>query len=150
MYRIKLVIVLLLCFIVSGCVHVEYIDGPSIGTATEVAQISVEVVAKDAAVRIISEPKDIDKVLWLFSEKSWEMNTGHSLSPAYMINLQNKAGESSIYWLGAYAELGLFPCYSFCSGWWLAASNKNGEIDESKYKNLASSHAMFLVASLIH
>lgn len=127
----------------------EIVPGPVLEANVRVVKIIVKSLEENKEQKIVDDPIEIKEALGLFSAYSWKKNQNNPLLPLYKIDLHKEAGKYSTYWLGSYSNPPRFPCYSFCSGWWLAASGEDGNIDRTRYTSLASSGAMLSVGKLL-
>jgi len=71
-----------------------------------------------------------------FSREGWVQADPERVAPLYRIDFRTAAGVAAVYWLGARSHPSTFPCYWFCSGWWVATSAATGDVDRSRYKPL--------------
>ena len=97
---------------------------------------------------VVTEEEKIRSALAIFSTHGWQRPPG-DLVPQYRVQLFTAAGAPLTYWIGTFSDPPRFPCYWFCSGYWLAPSDSAGHLDRSTYKSLASSGAMFAVSDLL-
>src|SRR5262245_64283200 len=74
-----------------------------------------------------------------FAASGWSANSGAPLAPRFRIDLLGDDGAHASYWVGSGAQPPRFPCYAFCSGWWIAPSGSTREIDSGVYKALDES-----------
>lgn len=126
----------------------KYVEGPGIGRGVRIVKIMVEDLhAKDSAAHVITDRETIDDVGGLFSTSDWQ-KPDRRLVPSHRIQLFAESGESWTYWLGTFSDPPQFPCYWFCSGFWLAASDRDSQLDRSLYKPLATSGDMITVSRL--
>ena len=82
------------------------------------------------------------------SSAGWVESRGRELLPLYRLDLLGDNGLQATYWLGTNAYPGLFPCYSLCTGWWVASSRADGTLDDSRHKGLTSSTYFYFLADL--
>ena len=71
-----------------------------------------------------------------FAAHGWFATRGAPLSPRYRIDLLGEDGARTSYWVGSGAQPPRFPCYLFCTGWWIAPGGPTKEIDATRYKGL--------------
>ena len=140
---------LLLVMFLAGCARTEPVRGPSIEAESQIVKIAVEPLhPNDGSPIVLTEEKAINSVLNLFSSDGWDKND-RELVPHYRVRLVTQAGNSFTYWIGTFSDPPRFPCFWFCSGFWLASSTPEGQIDRSIYKTLATSGQMFEVDGLL-
>jgi hypothetical protein len=127
----------------------RYIEGPGIGRETRVVKIVVEDLdSKDRSAVAITDRGRIAQVEDLFSTSEWE-KADRRLLPSHRVQVFSESGESWTYWVGTFSDPPQFPCYWFCSGFWLAGSDRNAKIDGSTHKVLATSGDMITVNRLL-
>src|SRR5437763_8672933 len=120
---------LLLVMLLASCARTERIKGPTISTQLPIAQIAIEPLhTKDGSPVVLTEEKTIKTALTLFSSDGCQ-KSDRELVPRYRVQLITQAGNSFTYWIGTFSDPPRFPCYWFCSGFWLASSTPDGQID---------------------
>ena len=143
----RLRLVLPLVILTSACTRV--VQGPVLATDPPITTILVEPL--DTTTRhpvTIVDQAIIERSLYLFAGHAWEENDD-VLVPTHRIQLFRQDGSTLTYWLGSLSNPPRFPCYSFCSGWWVAAANPDGSLRPSMRHILASSVQMFDVGTLL-
>lgn len=135
-----------ICFITS-CGS-NYIIGPIPPKNYNIEKAIVEQLEDKKNIKVITNKDDLLSVSFLLSEEGWE-NSNRSLVPRYKLTVYESNKREAIYWIGLWSYPPTFPCYSLCSGYWLAASDEGNKIDTSKYKNLASSSHMYRLVGLL-
>jgi hypothetical protein len=83
-----------------------------------------------------------------FAAHGWAATGGAPLSPRYRIDLLGDDGARASFWLGTGAQPPRFPCYAFCTGWWIAPAGPTREIDATAYKGLPESVTRPLLEAL--
>jgi hypothetical protein len=83
-----------------------------------------------------------------FSDRGWIRAVNRNLIPGYRIDFLNGETVTAVYFLGTNSYPPEFPCYWFCSGWWLGAPTNTGQFDRDRYKMLAESVYLRLVRDL--
>jgi hypothetical protein len=103
-----------------------------------------------AAPAIVSERNAIAAIAssWAFSQHGWSPAEGRELLPRYRIELEGEGMPPAVYWLGTNSYPPRFPCYSWCTGWWVSPSLPSGELDASRYKGLPDAVALPLFRHL--
>lgn len=141
----------LLILILCGCTHTNWIEGPQIFIPEDIDKITIiSLNNKDNTTFTVSEHNEIQEITAIFSQYNWQVNEDIQFKPHLKIVLFNKSAETKVYWLGLYSDQSLFPCYALCSGYWLMASDSNGNVNSEIYKTLATSFDMLRVSSLFH
>jgi hypothetical protein len=134
----------------AACAHVN-LPGPVTPAARAVTRVTVAAVEQPAAApAIVSDGRAITAIAssWAFSQPGWSPANGRELLPLYRIEFEGEGQRHAVYWLGTNAHPPRFPCYSWCSGWWVAPSLPSGELDASRYKGLADTVAFPLFRHL--
>jgi len=132
-------IALMLVATVCGCAAGQKIDGQVPPDSREVTHIVVlNLESADSEPNVIKEDEAIRRILesWAFNPLEWEIYGGDHLPPTYKIQFFGGSTILATYWIGAYSSLRRFPCYSFCSGWWIAGSDADQRIIDTVYKGL--------------
>lgn len=138
---------LLLMLLLFGCSTTKYVEGPKVDNTTPLESITVEEIVTKKTTHVINK-EDLNRFRPLFSGSNWEANE-KNLPASHKITLTYN-GQKHTYWLGAISDLKVFPCYKLCSGFWLAPTGPEGQIDNSKIRTLATSIEMFRLGNLIH
>jgi hypothetical protein len=139
--------IVFLCIAIAlhGCSY-TWVDGPSRPLIRSVSSVSVTDL-ESSKTKEITDPVQIESALasWAFSPE-W-MSEDTFRIPVYRVDL-HAGGETSTYWLGTNSNPPRFPCYSLCSGWWIAPSTASGDIHPSLYKGLTSAVYLYLFDAL--
>lgn len=125
------------------------IRGPGLPSADSIVEVELQGLSTEHAdVRDISDPKIVRGIAEsaAISSDGW-LEDSSERQPLYRIAFVLRDGNSIVYWLGANSHPARFPCYSLCSGWWLAAS-RGHSMDDTRYKPLAESLYMPFLAKL--
>jgi hypothetical protein len=131
----------------AGCVPVsQSVSGPVPPSTQRVSKIQVAPLLEGGS-KVISASA-MSAASWAaFDQRGW--SESHSpLEPLYQIVLMDGETVQAVYWLGANSHPPRFPCYQFCSGWWLAGSTASGLVESSRYKGLPDSVYFFLLRDL--
>jgi hypothetical protein len=83
-----------------------------------------------------------------FSAGIWLPALGRDLVPSYRVEFLRDSTVESIYFLGTNSYPPKFPCYWFCSGWWLGAAQPDGSFDPSRYSDIPESRYLRLLREL--
>lgn len=123
---------------VIGCATAE-IEGPPRPVASEVSSIRVVRIAPPAVVASQDAPERIRSIVssYSFSQDGWMAAHDRVFNPYYRIDFLKGSEILAVYWLGSNADPPQFPCYSLCSGSWIAPSTDTGRLDDTRYKGLA-------------
>jgi hypothetical protein len=133
-----------------ACSHAS-VEGPVAPAAPAITRIAVTTIDEPAAAPAIVTDRDAIAAIassWAFSQPGWTPAEGRELLPLYRIEFHRDAAPPAVYWLGTNAHPPRFPCYSLCSGWWVAPSLASGGLDASRYKGLADGVAFPLFQRL--
>lgn len=150
MYIVKLNLYLLI-IVLCGCSHTNWIDGPQTFMPGDIDKITIiSLNNKDKTPFTVSGYSEIQEVSPIFSQYNWQVNEDIQYKPHFKIVLFNKSAETKVYWLGFYSDQSISPCFKFCSGHWLMASDSNGNANSEIYKSLATSFDMLRVGLLFH
>jgi len=99
-------------------------------------------------VRITDEPKVASIVnVTAYKFYRWRASDLRRV-PVYRVELLEGDTPRAIYYLGANSYPPRFPCYSFCSGWWLGTSQEDGSFDSTRYVGLAETQYVYLLNDL--
>jgi hypothetical protein len=143
-------ICILLPLMALACSHAT-VAGPVAPAARAITRITVTALDEPAAAPAIAADREAITAIassWAFSQDGWTPAEGRELLPLYRIDFQGEAGPPAVYWLGANSHPPRFPCYSLCTGWWVAPSLASGKLDASRYKGLADGVAFPLFRHL--
>jgi hypothetical protein len=136
-------------FLFAACTPPEVAEGPGVDPHIPVVKIIVENLRSgELSQTVVTKQEKIRSALPIFSTVGWQKSDGE-LVPQYRVQLFTPAGSRLIYWIGTFSQPPRFPCYWFCSGYWLASSDAAGHLNPSTYKSLASSGATFAVGDLL-
>jgi hypothetical protein len=125
--------------------------GPPPPTSPPVQEVRVEALPPaPPSAQIVSDPAKVRSIArsYAVSANGWVESHGRELLPLYRIDFVAQGELRATYWLGTNSHPPRFPCYSFCSGWWVAPSNATGAIDTSRYKGLPDSVYFYFLADL--
>jgi hypothetical protein len=149
MIRTLASIAIVLGTLASACTAREEVQGPPIAARVEVTSIVVSSLdSADARVLEVADPEFVEQAVAVFSPNGWRKNDV-PLIPTHRFELRGSAGTLATYWVGSFSNPPRFPCYSFCSGYWAAASTPDGGIVSEQIKPLATSFDMWRVGFLI-
>jgi hypothetical protein len=100
--------------------------------------------------RTVSDPEKIRSVAGsgAVSAGGWWQARGRELLPLYRIDLVVKDGGVATYWLGTNSYPARFPCFAICTGWWLAPSTTDGQMDTTKFRGMTSATYLSFLANL--
>lgn len=132
-----------------SCLHPT--AGPTPPSPTEVLEVRVEALPpKPLEAHVIHDRSRVDSLAqsYAVSSSGWVESGGRELLPQYRIDFIKRSGAQTTYWLGTNSHPPRFPCYSLCSGWWVAPSKAPGAIDPSRYKGLPSSVYFYFLSDL--
>jgi hypothetical protein len=140
---------LLLGILLTSCSPAPTIEGPGIDAEATIVKIIVEPLNPRSGSTVVwSEPDSFRLAHYLFSRKGWE-KSDRRLIPHYRIQIFTQAAGPITYWIGTFSDPPRFPCYQLCSGYWLASSSSDGQMDRSLFRVLASSGEMLDVGLLL-
>ncbi len=131
-----------------GCSTETYLEGPTPSHADDVRSIEVlPLIFQDKAPISIVDEESVRAVLSssAFASSGWELVNDKLFEPLYSIEFVQDDGPTIKYWLGTNSYPPRFPCYSFCSGWWVGAMSPQGERIR---KGLTSSVYLYLLRDL--
>ena len=83
-----------------------------------------------------------------FTAGIWHSASRRELIPQYQVEFFHDNTAESIYFLGTNSYPPKFPCYSFCSGWWLGAARPDGSFDPSRYSAIPDTRYIPLLDAL--
>lgn len=134
---------------IAGCGPRESVPGPLPPDPSAVSVIRVTPIAPaEGAPYEVSERVSSIASSAAFSEYGWVAARGRDLEPLYRLDFLDGMRTVAVYWLGANSHPPEFPCYSFCSGWWIGASTATGTLDPTRYTGLTSGLYLPLVSDL--
>jgi len=116
----------------------------------DVAEVRIQELAGGAeGARSITDPETLRAIAdsYAMSAEDWAESRSERV-PLYRIDVVARDGARSTYWLGANSHPARFPCYAFCSGWWLAPSDDAGALDATRYKGLPDSVEHYFLRDL--
>ncbi len=122
----------------TSCAHAS-IEGPPAPQVENVSRVVVTSIKKPDLHTITDSPEAVSGIVssWAFAQSGWQPVEGREFLPLYKIEFESAARTRLVYWLGANSHPPRFPCYSFCTGWWVAPSTATGSLDPTRYKGLA-------------
>jgi len=141
---------LIAALLVASCVQ-PGILGPAPPVTNSIVEIRVtHLEPTSPLVHSIDDRQKIDAVInsYAMASQGWSESGRRELPPTYRIDFVDQSGRRATYWLGANSDLGIFPCYAICSGWWIAPSDAAGTIDSTRYKGLTSAISLYLFKDL--
>lgn len=136
--------------VLPGCATAN-LPGPKSPAGRPLTRITVTPVVETSLLpATVTEKADVTAIAssWAFAERGWSPAEGRDLWPLYRIEIEGGSQPPAVYWLGTNAYPPRFPCYSWCSGWWVSPSLPSGAIDASRYKGLADTVAFPLFRHL--
>jgi hypothetical protein len=83
-----------------------------------------------------------------FANASWQAAEGRDLIPQYRIEFLRDGSTEAAYYLGSNSYPPRFPCYSFCSGWWLGSEAPGEVFNQALYLGLPDSVYLPLLRDL--
>lgn len=103
-----------------------------------------------ASERELADPALVRAIVrgWPLAPDGWSPRRGRPLVPLFVIEVSLRDRSKETFWLGRHSNPPRFPCYSLCSGSWVAPSTENGRIDHSRWKGVTSRDWPFLMAVL--
>jgi hypothetical protein len=143
-------LVLLAALFVASCVQPSVL-GPAPPVAGSIVEIRVtDLKSTPSKVRSIDDRQKIASLInsYAVGPNGWIESGRRELPATYRVDFINQGGLQATYWLGLNGDLGIFPCYAICSGWWIAPSSAAGTIDSSRYKGLTSTMSLYLFNDL--
>jgi hypothetical protein len=117
------------------------VAGPQPPSADAVTEVRVERLLASKTVGIIKDPARVRAIATTaaISATGWSEAGAIDLQPLYRLDLIVRDGNQVTYWIGANSHPPRFPCFSFCSGWWVASSSAPGVMNASSRKRLPES-----------
>jgi len=128
--------------ILAGCAAPPATQAPATGPPPGVWAVRVTPLAADPdGVASIVDPGEVEEIAAseAFGRHGWVATGGAPLAPRYRIDLLGDDGARASYWVGSGPQPPRFPCYAFCTGWWIAPASATKEIDRGLYKGLPES-----------
>ena len=83
-----------------------------------------------------------------FAARAWQAAEGRDLVPMYRLEFLHDDTVAATYYLGTNSNPPRFPCYWFCSGWWLGAAAADGSLDPTRYLGLSENMYLPLTSDL--
>ncbi len=138
-----LLVLVILCL---ACAHLS-VEGPAPADPCDV--VAVEVIESDGSRHTILDPEPIRKIArsYAVSRFGWEeVRPGVRTSSRFV--LVSRDGSRQTYWIGANGDLGIFPCYRFCSGIWVGVARDQDADGPTLTKGLADTQTFLLFQAL--
>ena len=152
--RVRLLAATLISVQVSLACYAEPASAPSQPDLSHVSAIHVtalvpEFGAPDRRERQITDESTVSSVAsgTAFRLSRW-LSSRRQLVPVYRIEFLDGDTTQATYYLGANSYPPRFPCYAFCSGWWLGTAREDGTFDSTRYVGLTSTQYWPLVTDL--
>lgn len=134
----------------AGCATAPLVKGPGIPRDAQVSRIEVRPLDPGADhPRSISDRAGLEAALPLFAEDGWEQNDGMPMVPHYRVQVRQGDGSELSYFLGTFSDPPRAPCFSFCTGFWLAPAGADGNPSPGKFRTLATSGDLDRVSRLL-
>lgn len=149
--RFAIVAMLAISIHYTGCQRYTTTSGPKRPDMSLVTSVRVtELIPTSHELRTISEHSRVLSIVesGAFSDRGWIAAVNRNLIPRYRLDLLKGETVTAVYFLGTNSYPPEFPCYWFCSGWWLAASTNTGQFDPDRCKLLAEGVYLPLVRAL--
>ena len=133
-----------------ACVGGPGIEGPPAPQAAVVTEVRVTATEDPSRAEVVRDAESIAAIArsWAFASSGWWPSEGRELVPHYRIEFRGSSGARAIYWMGYNSDPPRFPCYSLCTGVWVAPSLASGDPDVSRYKGLADTVSFSLFRHL--
>lgn len=149
--RFAIMVMLAISIFYTGCPKYTTISGPMRPDTSLVTSVRVtELVPTSLELSTISDHSRVLSIVesGAFSDRGWIAAVNRNLIPGYRLDLLKGETVTAVYFLGTNSYPPEFPCYWFCSGWWLGASTNTGQFDRDRYKPLTESVYLPLVRAL--
>ena len=124
-----------------GCAENTTVVGPEPPDASVVSRVQLtRLLPTPGEPQLISDPVTVSSIVGsgAFATWGWVAGSGRELIPQYRLELLGENRVEAIYFLGTNSYPPKFPCYSFCSGWWVGTSQQDGSFDATRYRGLTS------------
>jgi hypothetical protein len=134
----------------TACTSRRVVVVPRAPVAARIHTVRVTPVANlEEHKRLIQDRERITTIVssWAVSTEGWRARLAIPIMPIYSIELLGTKGNEATYWIGKNSKPPVFPCYIFCTGWWIATST---QLDAGLVKKrLPSSVSAPFIAALL-
>jgi hypothetical protein len=110
----------------------------------------IELFPSEREISMVRDPTEVSSIVrsGAFVRRPWVAADERELIPLFRVELLHGEQSEAVYFMGINSHPPRFPCYSFCTGWWLGTTTATGEFDTTKYVGLPESVYFPLVDDL--